>query len=306
MKTHNVLLLLSITAHSIILMACGGDPDITINGPTTLDHGVAKAYSVKYKMTSTQMANTTHKFTVEEDDTIDDTLVTSTTMTIQAGNTTGTSASFNLTCSYDGANWDLTGPNGNSQDENPHQVHAELIHTGINTSGVNKDITCQGAGGKPDTLRIINRFGDQRTTMTSGVSETFTIELKMTDKVLTAESFTYDVIESDNPIDGTFWSETLEKKAKVTVPAGSKIGTGTFKLTCNPNGANWDLVGVNDTSKDEVVHQLWANGTKSEYKDSYAYNTDAPIRFHVVHCQAAATEEGGSSGSSGSSTGTGE
>jgi hypothetical protein len=294
----NIRLVFALAA-AIALSACNGNQNIKVDGPDNLDDGVPGTYTIEYTTAVPVGADRNVQFDVEANGTK---VATNVPMLIPGGARTANSSPFNLTCTEGGGTWTMTGPSGSATGSSPFDMHGEMVLTGGNSEGVDKAISCKAS--KPVSARIVNQFDTQRTTMYNGISETFRVELTMSDPVNAVKTYNYSIEEYDSPFGHYFISigETLQNTVTVTVPVGSNIGHGAFELTCNRNGTNWDLVGADDTSKNEDFFQLWADGVKN----SYHHNTELPTRLHVIHCDlnppAGYTGSGTTGGSGGSSS----
>ena len=84
-------------------------------------------------------------------------------------------------------------------------------------------------------------------TLQDGQSVDLTTELTLKAKVAKAETHKVNILER---------KVVLDKDLEIDIAAGQDSGEKDFKVTCQFNGTNFDLVGADGTSKNQTVFKV--------------------------------------------------
>ncbi|MDA1371546.1 MAG: hypothetical protein O2971_12405 [Proteobacteria bacterium] len=184
----------------------------------------------------------------------DDRLITSVSVPIAAGATTG-STPVESECELDVSEWDLVGTEGRSDDENWHQVYSYHRETGKRSDSPTTTTRGKVVVRCVDTaLSMFLTTGGTRINLANGASTSVTLTVRVATAPTSDQSFNIDVEEYDSS-----YNDTLVDDLVVTVRAGQTSGSATASLTCTVDGApKSDLAGPDGTSEDEETHWVVA------------------------------------------------
>ncbi len=155
-----------------------------------------------------------------------------------------------MTCTKSGNEWELKGNSGTtSVEDNPQEIQAENISFSGVAHSAWHEINCIGVSEPKELVVYWYDRGAKvyDVTLQDGQSVDLTAELTLKAKVAKAETHKVNILER---------KVVLDKDLEIDIAAGQDSGEKDFKVTCQFNGTNFDLVGADGTSKNQTVFKV--------------------------------------------------